>query len=45
MHYFKLPKLGAYMAIPLIYNSCLSEASFDAALDERRRYLTALDEQ
>lgn len=35
MNYFRLPKLGAYLAIPLLFNSCLSEASFDAALEER----------
>ena len=31
MHYFRLPKLGAYMAVPLIFNSYLTEEVFDAA--------------
>ena len=30
MHFTKVPRLGSYMAIPLIYNSCL----FDEALEE-----------
>ena len=35
MTYFRLPKLGAYLAVPLIFNSCLSEIAFDAGLEER----------
>lgn len=31
--YFKVPKLGSYLAIKLEYNSCLSEEAFDAAVD------------
>ena len=34
MHYFKLPKLGSYIAIPLTYNHCLRPSSFSAALNE-----------
>ena len=30
MHFTKVPRLGSYMAIPLIYNSCL----FDEALED-----------
>lgn len=29
IHYFRLPKLGAYLAIPLIIESCLTEDLFD----------------
>lgn len=32
--FFDVPKLGAYFATPLIYNSCLSEFSFDAAVED-----------
>ena len=39
MHYFQIPRLGAYMAIPLIFNSCLSETSFDSGLANRINYL------
>ena len=35
MHYFRLPKLGAYLAIPLIIDSCLTEDSFDEGLIKR----------
>ena len=44
MHYFRLPKLGAYLAVPLIYNSFLSEEVFDAAYKARKDYLDQLDE-
>ena len=30
MHFKKVPKLGCFMAIPLVYNSCL----FNDALEE-----------
>lgn len=45
MHYFRLPKLGAYIALPLIFNSCLSENSFDAGLEERLRYRAEKEEK
>lgn len=45
MVFFKIPKLGAYIAIPMIYRSCLNESSFDAALEERQKYLKAKEEQ
>ena len=32
--FFDVPKLGAYFAVPLIYKSCLFEASFDAGVDD-----------
>jgi hypothetical protein len=32
INFFKVPRLGAYMAIKLEYNSCLFEDSFDAAV-------------
>mmetsp|Transcript_35437 Transcript_35437/g.31928 ORF Transcript_35437/g.31928 Transcript_35437/m.31928 type:complete len:361 (-) Transcript_35437:672-1754(-) len=37
MHYFKIPKLGAYMTVPLQYKSSLYESSLDAGAIERRR--------
>lgn len=45
MVFFRIPKLGAYIAIPLVYKSCLNEKSFDAALEERNKYLKAKEEQ
>jgi hypothetical protein len=41
MHYYKVPRLGSFMAIPLVYNSCLFEDALDNAvadyLDVQRR--------
>lgn len=42
MHYFRLPKLGAYITVPLCYNSYLSEHIFDVALESRLKYLGEL---
>ena len=38
MFFFKIPKLGAYIAVPLVFNSTLNEAAFDQAVAERIRY-------
>jgi hypothetical protein len=32
MHYWNVPRLGSFMAIPFVYKSCLSESSLDSAL-------------
>jgi hypothetical protein len=34
MHFFDVPKLGAFLALPLVYKSCLNEVAFDAAVDD-----------
>ena len=44
MHYFRLPKLGAYIAVPLVYNSYLTENILDVALEARIKYLGELEE-
>ena len=33
MHYYRVPKLGSYMAIKLEYDSCLFEDAYDEAID------------
>lgn len=38
MHYFKLPKLGAYLAVPLVYESYLKEKIFDDALEQKLKF-------
>ena len=43
MHYFRIPKLGAYLAVPLVYNSYLSEKIFDAGLEAKNKYLGELE--
>lgn len=34
MHYFKVPKLGSYLAIRMEYDSCLFEGALDSAIVE-----------
>ena len=45
MVFFRIPKLGAFMSIALIWSSCLSEAAFDAGVEERIRFRKAKSEQ
>jgi hypothetical protein len=42
MHFYKVPKLGAFMAVPLVYNSCLFEDALDNAVQD---YLTVQKEK
>lgn len=32
IHFQKVPRLGSYMAVPLVYNSCLSDESLEATV-------------
>ena len=32
MHFYKVPRLGSYLAIKLEYDSCLTEEAFDSAV-------------
>lgn len=34
IHYWRVPRLGSFMCIPLVYNSCLFEDSVDSALTD-----------
>jgi hypothetical protein len=34
MHFFKVPRLGSYLAIRLEYKSCLFEDALDAAVQD-----------
>jgi len=39
MHFFRIPRLGSYIAIPIVYNSCMSDVnSFDLGLEERKKF-------
>lgn len=42
VNYFRLPKLGSYVAIPMVYQSYLSEQIFNVALEARLKYLGEL---
>jgi len=44
MHYFRIPKFGAYLAVPLIYDSYLSEPIFDGSLEAKNKYYGDLKE-
>ena len=44
VNFFRIPKLGAYLAIPLVYDSFLTEDIFDDALDQKLQYLDDLKE-
>ena len=45
MHYFKVPRLGSYMAIPLVYNSCLSVEALAAAEEDYYVTTRRMEEQ
>jgi hypothetical protein len=34
MHFYKVPRLGSYLAIPLVYNSCMFEDALDNAVSD-----------
>lgn len=44
MHFYRVPRLGSFMAVPLNYNSCLFEKSLDQSIQDRQSYLKQLDE-
>ena len=35
VHFFKVPRLGSYMAIRLEYKTCLFEEAFDAGVKDK----------
>jgi hypothetical protein len=39
MHFWKVPRLGAFMAIPLVYKSCLNETHFQQAHDDFNKHM------
>ena len=45
MHYWTVPKLGSFMAIPFVYKSCLSSTSLDEALLDYADVTKRLEEQ
>lgn len=38
MNYWKVPRLGAYIAVPLVYRSALSVSSLQQGFDELTKY-------
>lgn len=44
VHYFEIPKLGSYMAVPLIVETFLNPDSFDDAVAKLRDYQLRVEE-
>jgi hypothetical protein len=40
IHYFRIPKLGAYLAVPLVYSSYLTEKIFDELLQIKKEQIS-----
>ena len=34
MHFQRVPRLGCFMAIPLVYNSCLTNEALEDAIED-----------
>jgi hypothetical protein len=34
MHFYRVPRLGAFLAVPLEYNSCLFEKALDQSITD-----------
>lgn len=45
MHFYRVPRLGSFLAIPLEYESCLSAAALDAAVADSLQLKKAREEQ
>lgn len=45
VHFYRVPRLGAMLAVPLEYNSCLSEKALDQSIIDYQAYLKAVEEQ
>lgn len=45
MHFFTVPRLGSYLAIPLCYKSCLFEDALDNAVADYFAVVKAREEQ
>lgn len=45
MHYWIVPRLGSFMAVPLVYKSCLNIESFDKAVEDIVAYNEAVNAQ
>lgn len=45
MHFYLVPRLGCYLAVPLTYHSCLTEEALDAAVADYYEVIKAQAEQ
>jgi hypothetical protein len=44
MHFYRVPRLGSYLAIPLEYKSCLSQRALDESIKDYLIYLKNVEE-
>ena len=45
IHYYNVPKLGSFMAIPFVYRSCLFPEALDAAILDYQEVMVRLNKQ
>lgn len=45
MHFYRVPRLGSFMVVPLEYESCISAVSLDAAVTDSQTTKKAIEEQ
>jgi len=45
MRFQKVPRLGSYMAVPLVYQSCLSDEALDALMVDTQERMAKQAEQ
>lgn len=45
MHFQKVPRLGSYLAVPLVYNSCLSDEALEALVADSLAVQIQRDQQ
>ena len=45
MHFKKVPRLGCFMAVPLVYNSCLFNEALEDAVEDYQEKSKERDEQ
>ena len=44
MHFYRVPRLGAFLAVPLEYNSCLFEKALDQSITDYKDYQKQIEE-
>ena len=45
MHFQRVPRLGCFMAVPLVYNSCLTNEALEEAIEDYQVISKELEEQ
>lgn len=45
MHFKKVPRLGCFMAVPLVYNSCLFNEALEDAVEDYQEKSKEREEQ